>query len=290
MKTDVILLIDAGATKTEFVIINVQGETAHYVGKGINPNYSNDEDIRYVFNDFVQAAVTNLSTVKTVFYYGAGCANELNASRIHDLISSFFADAEIQVYSDLMAVCHAFCGESNGMVAIFGTGSASCYYDGHQMAYRAPSLGYLLGDEGSGTDLGKRFLVAYLYGLLPDDLSQKFKETYRLSNDAIFHRLYQEPQVNLFFSSISPFLYDNLKYDAVYQIIVDAFSTFFLRMKQFYRYAADYYWYFSGSIAYNFSDILRETALLQGLMIKKVVAFPMSDLVIYHQNQLLCNK
>ena len=41
------------------------------------------------------------------------------------------------------------------------------YFDGSVLRQPMPSLGYVLGDEGSGADLGKQVLRDALYGKLP---------------------------------------------------------------------------------------------------------------------------
>ena len=285
------LLVDAGATKTEFVMLNVQGDAKHFFSNGINPNYLTDNEILQIFNDALQSVSDmNLGSIRQLAYYGAGCASLSNVRRMVDLLATLFPGADICVYSDLMAVCHALCHSHSGQVAILGTGSASCFYDGHDMVQRAPSLGYLLGDEGSGTDLGKRLLAAYLDDRLPSNLATQFRNTYHLTTEIILHKLYQESNPNLFMSSLAPFLLEYSSNPMMYKMAYEAFSVFLKRLTSFYSHAADYNWYFSGSVAYNFRAIFCEAASAQGLTIDRIVASPMPDLIDYYKNSLLCNK
>jgi len=291
METQNVLLVDAGATKTEFVILDAQGGARHFFGKGINPNYLNDNEILQIFNSVVQESPDfDRYSISQISYYGAGCASLANARRMVDLLANFFSGADIRVYSDLMSVCHALCRSKPGLVAILGTGSASCFYDGQDMVQRAPSLGYLLGDEGSGTDLGKRLLTAFLYGQMPHEIATKFQDTYNLTSETILHKLYKEPDPNLFMSSFAPFLLTHIGNSFIHEMAYESFFMFFAKLRFFYRQAADYYWYFSGSVAFNFRDLIREAATVQGLMIGNVVASPMPNLIDYYKNSILCNK
>ena len=47
-----------------------------------------------------------------------------------------------------------------GIACILGTGSNTCLYDGEDVTDNVTNLGFMLGDEGSGSHLGKAFFVA----------------------------------------------------------------------------------------------------------------------------------
>ncbi len=50
-------------------------------------------------------------------------------------------------------------GDEPGFAAILGTGTNSCLYDGNDITLNIDSLGYFLGDEGSGCFIGKRIFL-----------------------------------------------------------------------------------------------------------------------------------
>ena len=56
----------------------------------------------------------------------------------------------VRVYSDLLGACHSVLGKNQGTVAILGTGSVVCHFNGNEITEIQGGLGYLLGDEGSG--------------------------------------------------------------------------------------------------------------------------------------------
>ena len=63
-----------------------------------------------------------------------------------------------EICSDSMGAARALWNEDEGAVGILGTGSAGFWYDGTSISSRIPSLGYQLGNEGSGFHLGKNLV------------------------------------------------------------------------------------------------------------------------------------
>jgi N-acetylglucosamine kinase-like BadF-type ATPase len=66
-----------------------------------------------------------------------------------------FPHANIYVDHDLVAAAFATYDGTPGISCIMGTGSNSCYFDGDIVKEQVPALGYILGDEGSGSYYGK---------------------------------------------------------------------------------------------------------------------------------------
>ena len=272
------LLVDAGATKSTFVLLG--GEAPFRCqGVGINANYTPEADILRILADAVSQFPKDVA-VSSIDYYGAGCATSQNAFRMEGYLRMYFPTAEIRVMSDLMAACHALAGKSEAIVCILGTGAASCHYDGREMVHRAPSLGWLLGDEGSGTHLGKCLVTAYLSETLPHPVRTAFEERYHLNRDLILHKLYQEPRPNLFLSQFAPFLNEYRNEPAIRQLVTTAFETFFTKQKSYYSGCDGLLWHFTGSVAAHFEDMLREAAEQTGCLIGEIAGDPMEKLVV----------
>jgi len=69
----------------------------------------------------------------------------------------------VTIHNDAVAALAAGTWGGAGIVLVAGTGSIACGYDPDSGLYvRAGGWGYLLGDEGSGFDLGRRGLMAVL--------------------------------------------------------------------------------------------------------------------------------
>lgn len=272
------LLIDAGATKTAFAVVNDGVVQYEHTGAGINPNYTPDEEISRIIGEFVHQSGTPTG-IREVRYYGAGCASLENAGRVGCVLQECFPDAKINVYSDLMAVCHALSRDQRSIVGILGTGAATCLFDGVGMESRAPSLGYMLGDEGSGTNLGKRLLTAYLRGQLPPAVAADLQHEHQLSFESAIHRIYREPAPNKFWSSLAPFVLNHIDDDYVHRLALEAFMDFFSFQKNYYENAEDLPWNLSGSIAFHFEKTVREAAEQENCRIGKIVKAPMPLLI-----------
>lgn len=275
------LLIDAGATKTAFTFLTEGEVTLQHVERGINPNYCTEADILQVFAGFA-AACPRETAIAAIDYYGAGCLAPRNAALMEELISRFFPQAAIRVYSDLMAVCHALSRDKRAIVAILGTGAASCLFDGTSIVRSAPSLGYMLGDEGSGTFLGKQLLTAYLRGTLPAELASDLERSHNLSRDTVIHRLYREPEPNRMMASLAPFVQQYLSHPFMHGLALEAFRTFFATQKSCFQ-GEDLPWHLSGSVAYHFQDVVREAAVMEECCVGDIVAAPMDRLIDYYK-------
>lgn len=271
------LLVDAGATKTAFALLH-DGNVFRCQCDGINANYTPEADILRILGEAVPQFPKDV-TVCEIDYYGAGCATPQNALRMEGYLRLYFPSADIRVWSDLMAACHALAGRREAIVCILGTGAASCRYDGREMVSRAPSLGWLLGDEGSGTHLGKCLLTAYLSDTLPHPLREAFEERFHLNRELVLHKLYQEPQPNLFMSQFAPFLKENLSEPSVRQIVTNAFGTFFAKQKSYYPGCDALPWHFTGSVAAHFGEVLCEAAATAGCEIGEIAGNPMDVLI-----------
>lgn len=271
------LLVDAGATKTAFALL-YDGKVFRCQGVGINANYTPEADILRILAEAVSQFPKGV-TISKIDYYGAGCATPQNALRMEGYLRLYFPSADIRVWSDLMAACHALAGGREAIVCILGTGAASCHYDGREMIHRAPSLGWLLGDEGSGTHLGKCLLTAYLSDALPHPIHTAFEERYHLNRELVLHKLYQEPKPNLFMSQFAPFLKENLSEPSIRQIVTNAFTTFFAKQKNYYPGCDNLPWHFTGSVAAHFEEVLREAAVASGCNIGEIAGDPMERLI-----------
>ena len=147
------LIIDAGSTKMQCVLLDNQNVKKRFNGNGFNPNYSTKQDLIKIIETQLVSPIQE--SIQDIYYYGTGCGNEQNCQKIKEVFQQYYPQAEIHVTHDLMAACHALLGHEKGIACILGTGSNACVYDGKNITERAVSLGYLVGDEGSGMHIGR---------------------------------------------------------------------------------------------------------------------------------------
>jgi len=265
------ILIESGATKSTCIGYKDTCTFFTYKTTGINATYATNETIKAVFQEVIAKNNIVANDVKNIRYYGAGCFNINNAEKVKRVLNLLFPNANVAVFSDLYAACHALCDNKSGFVGILGTGSASCFYDGKQIVHKAPSLGYLLGDEGSGVHIGKLFVTAYLKDKIDPIIAQDFEKTFAVSKQTVLEKVYQEAKPQTFFASIPIFLQKYLENKQIKTLIADSFQAFFNQQKDFYG-TFSYPWFFCGSIAFYFKDILIETAQKDNLKIENIIS------------------
>lgn len=161
-----------------------------------------------------------------VFFYGAGCGNAGGRALSRSLLQEAFPHAMIHVETDLLCACRATCGSSAGRIGILGTGSNVCYYDGKSAHTPHPSLGYILGDEGSGCDLGRQLLRDFFQGTMPDNVRGLLQDTYHISYEQVMRHVYHQPEANRYLAHFASFITDNM--DDVYcrTLFMNAFHSF----------------------------------------------------------------
>ncbi len=282
-----IVIADGGSTKTNWCLINEYGRKILFNTEGYNPYFSKED---YIIDSLNNSLPDNLEKEKLtkVYYYGAGCSTEVNVQIVKTAMSAVFTNAEIFVGHDLLASCRALLGNEAGFAAILGTGTNTCIYDGKDISLNIDSLGYFLGDEGSGSYIGKRILADYMKGFMPKKLSSIFFETYGLSNEDIFDNIYNKPLPNRFCASFSKFIYDNKdKFeDYTFNTVDYAFTAFFENLVIHYPNYKSYKLNCVGSVGYNFRDILSVVSDRYEMGVGKIIRSPIDDLVEYHLQQL----
>lgn len=164
--------------------------------------------------------------VGSIWYYGAGVAGPELRQQVADLLRLFFPGAVTHVQSDLLGAARAACGNAGGCVVILGTGSHAAVYDGQGIVRQANALGYLLGDEGSGCDIGKALLRAFFYGEMPDHLSSLFANWLPGGRSAFLRTLSAAPAPNQLLASFARFAGDAITDPWISTLVRNRFAAF----------------------------------------------------------------
>ena len=275
-----LLLADSGATKTDWYIGNNPTDGLQFQTEGINPFHQSPSIICTILEkQLLPHLPVSPASCHRIFFYGAGCtpAKSLEVARI---LQIFFTNAQISVESDLLGAARSACKDHPGIACILGTGSNSCLYDGRQIVRNIPPLGYILGDEGSGAYLGKRFIGDCLKGQLPEKLRDGLLEEYKLTMADILDRVYRQPQANRFLAGFTPYIYMHKEETEVQHFLSDCFREFFLR--NILPYESDQPVSFVGSIAWFFRKEIEETARQMNISVGTFVKSPIEGLKVYH--------
>lgn len=276
------LIIDSGSTKMGWILLDGQEVKAHFVTKGFNPNYSDIQTLETLVE--TQNFASQLNKIHSIHYYGTGCGNEQNCQIIKAVFQRHFPEAEITVTHDLMAACHALLGHEKGIACILGTGSNACLYDGREITEKAVSLGYLLGDEGSGMHIGREVARAYFYGFMPKDLGQQFDATYHLELRDFIQNLYHDEQPSKYLASFAKFAGEHQKEPFIHDLVKNCFKAFVEAFVLRFEGCRTMKVCFVGSVAYHFQNVLRECLADHGLTLGEVMQTPAEGLIRYHQS------
>ncbi len=275
------LIADSGSTKTDWMLLAGEARACQCRTQGINPFHQSAATIAAVLRDELLPALPSEATVEQVAFYGSGLRPELQPL-MRQLLGDVFPHAEVQAEGDLLGAARAVCGRAEGIACILGTGANSGLYDGARIVMNTPPLGYILGDEGSGAVLGRRFLNLLFKDPAMADLRDAFLAEHQLTLADIIDRVYRQPLANRWLASLSPFVHRHLDNEAVRALVVDGFRQFFRRNLTAYA-RPDLPAGFVGSVAFHFRRELEEAAAAEGFRVGAVLQNPLEGLVAYHR-------
>jgi N-acetylglucosamine kinase-like BadF-type ATPase len=270
------LTADSGSTKTVWRLTPADGsQPLFFTTQGLSPIHQSEDEIqRAIDTELLPKLLPYPSEGMTIEFYGSGCLPELCPTVERCLRRSFARAAAVTVDSDLMGAARALCGSSEGIACILGTGANSCLYDGHNITMHTPPMGYILGDEGSGADLGKRLLNLMYKGHLSAALRHDFEQQTGMGYADVIRRTYREPMAARFLASLSPFIHGHLDEPELMRMVGDSFRDFFrLHVAPYGR--RDLPVAFVGSIAHNYKALLAEAAGEEGFVLGRVMRQPL---------------
>ncbi|MCC8410126.1 N-acetylglucosamine kinase [Mucilaginibacter sp. UR6-1] len=274
------LIADSGSTKTDWCLLGDNNSITYFDTEGFNPYYV---DAEYIYSTILSKlpATVDSTRVSEVYFYGAGCSGDKNHI-LETALGRVFTHAHIEVQHDLLAAARAVLGNDTGFVAILGTGANSCIFDGKTITHQIDSLGFMLGDEGSGAYIGKQLLVRYGRGQLPEDLRVEFWNEYGLTPDDVVEHAHSKPLPNRFCASFVRFMAPRMEHPYIAGIIRKAFTDCFENMISLYPDFKLYSLNCVGSIGYMFSAILTDVAKNYGMRTGNIIKAPIEGLINYH--------
>ena len=225
------LTVDSGSTKTDWGFFSTPDDLKTIKTQGINPCHQSEDEIRTIIRNELIPHAQGIDTgiISEVFYYGAGCATESICTQMAGILKDFIPNAVITVDSDMLGAARALCGHSEGVACVLGTGSNSCLYNGKEIIDQVPSLGYILGDEGSASALGRRLIGDCLKRQLPEQVCSEFMQRYSLTKDSIIESVYRKPMANRYIAGFAPFLIEKRDIPEVHKMLISCFTEFFVR-------------------------------------------------------------
>ena len=278
-----ILIIESGSTKSDWVLVDNGKVAQKFKTMGFNPFFHNET---IIFNSIRQNSDINVisKAVTQVFFYGAGCSSEEMNSIVVKALSRIFINANVHVDHDLLACALATYNGKPSISCILGTGSNSCFFDGDNIIEYVPALGYILGDEGSGSYYGKKLLADYLYNKLPKEIHKEFEQTFKLDKNDIFDNVYMKPHANVFLASFMRFLSKFKEHEYVDNMLKRGMKHFMENHVCCYGNYRELKVHFIGSMSFVFQEQLKYAANELDVSLGSILKNPIDSLVLYHIN------
>ena len=268
------IIADVGGTRGRWVLVN-QKIIKTVETTGFNPYSFKVSSLEKIIISLKLSFIDY--EVDKIIYYGAGINNIETINLVEGILKKHFKNTQIDVFSDLLGSCRSLCKNKKGVVSILGTGSNSCYYDGKEINMQINSLGYLLGDEGSGYALGRSFLKKYLRKELNGKLSKDFENIYKIRHDN--YKILYEKNSNKWISSLANFINKNKDDKILNNLISDHFKYYFDEIICKYN---SKNLYLSGSIAHFFQNEIINVSKLYNINVVKIIKDPVNHLVDFH--------
>ena len=281
-----IIVAESGSTKTDWRSVDKEGTVRSAETAGMNPStYGGDH-----FHSAVSQAMTVLNPdgahVDKIYFYGAGLVTTSSVAPIRDALCKWCPDAFVDFRSDLLAAARALFGDAEGIVAIMGTGSNSCYYKDGKIVLNYRPGGFILGDDGSAAALGKAFMSDYVRSLLPVEVEQMFHKEYEMPYQVVVENVYRKPGAAAFLGSFAPFILKNVNEPTGYfrSLVEGCMDSFMKSALSRYRQQSEGCVKVGvvGSFGCACEQCVREAGKRYGLEFEKFVKSPIDELVRYH--------
>jgi|GEM_PF-1908634 len=160
-----IISIESGGSKTNCIICDTKGNVIGFGRSGsANLGFANKKDTIESIKRAIQMALENskieVKDIDVIFatYFSGD-------SLIYDVTREYVEDDRVVLINEHDAALVSAIGSEIGAVASSGTGSFVYAGDIKGNKFFLGALGPVLGDEGSGYDIGRRALVACIYSL-----------------------------------------------------------------------------------------------------------------------------
>lgn len=274
------IIAESSSTKSVWALVDGDNIVEKVNASGINPFFQSRREISHTIR---------LELPDTFFrrrwehvdIYCAGCTTDEKKKIVEASAVAQFK-TPVTVESNLLGAARGLLGDASGIACILDTGSNSCQFDGENIVKQVRSLGFILGDEGSGASLGKLFVSDCLKGLTPGSIKDLFYEKYKVSSDEIMDEIYTTNSPSKWLSEYAVFLSEYLEDEYVTNLVKGELRRFFERNVLQYDYR-EYPVSFVGDVACQYSEMLKELAKEYGVTVDRIEESSLSGLVRYHK-------
>ena len=276
-----IVIADSGSTKCSWAICDSSGQIIDRCSTiGFNPYFITSAKVYKHLKDSGLEEIKD--NITEVYFYGAGCSSKKMNAIIEKPFSEFFKNAEVNIHHDLDAACYSMYEGKPAITGILGTGSNSCFFDGEKIYENAPSLGFMLGDEASGNNFGKKLISLYYNNVLEEDLKQKYEQDFETDVAQINSNVYNNSSANVYLAKFFPFVSDNKDHPQMQLMITSTLNEFFKLHICCFEKHKEVKINFIGSVAFFLKDEIKKVAQMHNCTIGQIVKNPIDKLIEYH--------
>lgn len=276
-----IIICESGATKADWRVIEGSTQMAQVPSAGMNMSTMTMDAIESIIREVAQRLPDG--EYDAIHFYTAGVATPVIEARLKEIFAKCFKVEEVEVQTDLVASARAACGHDPGIAVIMGTGSNSCQWDGEKIVRHIKSGGFIIGDEGSASALGKLFISDFIKGLVPEEIATAYSEKFPHEYADIVEMIYHNPgSPSGWLGSLCPFILSHYDHPYIKQLVENNFKTFIdrcLRQYDINKYPVG----IIGGFGNALKDIVTPIFEENGIRIRAFIPSPIEELIKYHR-------
>ena len=278
-----IIIVESGATKSDWRKIDKDGTiVSQSLHRGTNVSSMKMETIKSILAEGLESI--QASCEDRFYLYTAGVITEEIRKELKDHIMSLVNFKDLDIQNDLVGAARGALGHQSGVAAIMGTGSNTCFYDGKQVSQTVYSGGFILGDDGSASVLGRMFITDYLKKLIPEDVARDFESKYDCSYMSIVENVYRGPAPAGYLGGFAPFIISHYNNPHIKDMVDKNFRNFIERSLK--TYDTDTYPVgVIGGFGYACRDIFIPMCEEAGIRISRIIKEPVEGLINYHMHE-----
>lgn len=274
------IICESGATKADWRVVEEGKQTAQLLSAGINLSAMAIGTIESVISD--AAGRLPSGSYDEIHFYTAGVATSSIKVRLEEILKKHFSVSSLKIRTDLIASARAACGHDEGIAVILGTGSNSCLWDGKEIIRHVKSGGFIIGDEGSASVLGRHFISDYIKGFVPEEIAAEYAEKFPHEYSDIVEMVYHNPDSpSRWLGSLCPFILSHYDHPYIRKMVDGNFQAFIDRCLSQYdtvRYPVS----IIGGFGNALQDIIRPIFEKNGIRIRAFIPSPVEELIKYH--------
>lgn len=278
-----ILLVESGATKANWALLSNKQCVFKEKSPGLNPYFLTDQEMT---EQFISVKKKLAKEIHEIYFYSTGCGAEDQKKRVGNLLENVFQPVyNAYVDTDIIAAARSIGPHSSGLVGILGTGSNACLIKNGKIDSTSGGFGFILGDEGSGAALGLLLVTAWLKNELPLEIQTLVNNDLHLDKAEIFQAVYKNSFPSRYLASLTPFFFKYKNLSWIIERVKEQFDWF---VKRYFLTLIDKNQsvkvYLIGSVAYFFSDIMKDVLTENNLELGDIVQDPMEGLIAFHSH------